>query len=173
MKRYLLTVIGNIDSEKKCQDIAIGLSPIVDSPHLKFQHTKGILIFHFESEVDKLEIYDYVIGLTYGIADTFILTEINDNASVYLPEKIKGHLFDLQNSSSDVSMNIDMNVIKNNSDSNEEEEDDEEFIALLLSQTDTILKKPTLNYILDKINSSGYESLTEYEKDTLEVYSKN
>ena len=92
---------------------------------------------------------------------------------VHILAKIKGHLFDLQNSSSDVSMNIDMNVIKNNSDFNEEEEDDEEFIALLLSQTDTILKKPTLNYILDKINSSGYESLTEYEKDTLEVYSKN
>ena len=63
MKNYLLTVIGNFDSEELCQDMAISLSPIVDSPHMKFQHTKGVLIFHFATEVDKTEIYDFVIGV--------------------------------------------------------------------------------------------------------------
>jgi hypothetical protein len=173
MKRYLLTVIGNFDSKKICKEIAIGVTPIVDSPHLKFQHAKGILIFHFESEVDKVEIYDYILGLTYGITDTFILTEINDNVSVCLPEEVKGHLFDLENSNDDISMNIDMSATKNGSELNFDEEEDEDFIALLLGQKDNLLAKPTLNHILDKIGSSGYESLSQYEKDILEEYSKN
>lgn len=172
MKRFLLTVIGNLDSEKKCKDIAVGLTPIVDSPHLKFQHTKGVLIFHFESEVDKSEIYDYVYGITFGIADTFILTEINDNMTVSLPEEMKGHLFDLENSGNDISMNIDMRVVKNNSETNWDEEEDEDFIALLLGQKDNFFTKPSLNSILDKINLKGYESLSQFEKDTLEEYSK-
>ena len=32
---------------------------------------------------------------------------------------------------------------------------------------------PTLDQILDKINSKGYESLTPFEQDVLEGYSKN
>ena len=112
MKRYLLTIIGNFNSEQICKEIAIGLTPIVDSPQLKFQHTKGVLVFHFQSEVIKQEIYDYVLGLVYGITESFILTEITDNLSVSLPEEIKGHLFDLENSSDDVSMNIDMRSVK-------------------------------------------------------------
>lgn len=174
MKRYLLTIIGNFSSEQMCKDMAIGLTPIVDSPQLKFQHTKGIMIFHFQSEVDKSEIYDYVRGLTYGITNTYILTEITDNVSVSLPEDIKGHLFDLETSGNGVSMNIDMNDMKNSMELElEENEEDEDFVALLLGQKDKLITKPTLNYILDKINSSGYGSLSQFEKDTLEEYSKN
>ena len=172
MKRYLLTIIGNFNSEQICKEIAIGLTPIVDSPQLKFQHTKGVLVFHFQSEVIKEEIYDYVLGLVYGITESFILTEITDNVSVSLPEEIKGHLFDLENSSDDVSMNIDMRSVKESFEFDSDEELDEDIVTLLMGQKD-IIKKPTLNYILDKINSSGYNSLTQYEKDSLEEYSKN
>jgi hypothetical protein len=37
------------------------------------------------------------------------------------------------------------------------------------------VKKPTLDQLLDKINNSenGIESLSQFEKDTLESYSKN
>lgn len=172
MKRYLLTIIGNFNSEQICKEIAIGLTPIVDSPQLKFQHTKGVLVFHFQSEVIKQEIYDYVLGLVYGITESFILTEITDNLSVSLPEEIKGHLFDLEKSSDDVSMNIDMRSVKESFEFESDEELDEDIVTLLMGQKD-IIKKPTLNYILDKINSSGYNSLTQYEKDSLEEYSKN
>ncbi len=49
---------------------------------------------------------------------------------------------------------------------------DEEFISTLLSQVNNI-KKPTLDQILDKINTKGYNCLTPFERDTLENYSKN
>ena len=173
MKNYLLTVIGNFDSEELCQDMAISLSPIVDSPHMKFQHTKGVLIFHFATEVDKTEIYDFVIGVFFGIVETFILTEITDNVSVCMPKEVKTHLFDLENVSDEIDMNIDMAQVKNNAEMFGDEEDEDDFVALLLGEKNKLFKKPTLDQILDKINSKGYESLTPFEQDVLEDYSKN
>lgn len=172
MKSYLLTVIGNFDSEEMCKDVAISITPLVDSPHMKFQHTKGILMFYFSSEVDKQEIFDYVTGILFGITETFILTEVTDNMTVSLPKEIKEHLFDLENQSDDINMNIDMTKVKNNTEMFGDEEDAEDFVALLLGEKERLIKKPTLDQILDKINSKGYQSLTQYEKDVLDGYSK-
>ena len=172
MKSYLLTVFGNFDSETMCKDVAISITPLVDSPHMKFQHTKGILMFYFSSEVDKQEIFDYITGILFGITETFILTEVTDNVTVSLPKEIKEHLFDLENQSDDINMNIDMAKVKNNTEMFGDEEDDEDFVALLLGERERLIKKPTLDQILDKINSKGYQSLTQYEKDVLDGYSK-
>jgi hypothetical protein len=35
-----------------------------------------------------------------------------------------------------------------------------------------LFKKPSLNQLLDKVLSKGMDSLSQYEKDTLEKYSK-
>lgn len=171
MKNYLITIIGTVDSKKMCQEIALSISPLVDSPNLKFQHKDGVLLFHFASEVSKTEIYDYLNGILFGVSEAFILTEITDNVSVSMNDELFGHLFDLQNVGDDVTMRLDMNRVINNVDFEEEELDDE-FISTLLSQVNNI-KKPTLDQILDKINTKGYNCLTPFERDTLENYSKN
>ena len=173
MKNYLLTVIGKFNSEKMCQDLAISLTPLVDSPHMKFQHNNGVMIFHFATEVDKSEIFDYVSGILFGVTQTFILTEVSDNMTVSLPKEIKNHLFDLENVSDEVDMNIDMTQIRNNAEMFGDEEDEEDIVALLLGEKDDLVKRPTLDQLLDKINSKGYQSLTPFEQDVLEGYSKN
>ena len=170
MKNYLITIIGTVDSKKMCQEIALSISPLVDSPNLKFQHKNGVLLFHFASEVSKSEIYDYMNGILFGVSEAFILTEITDNVSVSMNDEMFGHLFDLENVGDDVSMRLDMERVLKNEDFEEDELDDE-FISTLLSQVNNI-KKPTLDQILDKINSKGYECLTPFERDTLENYSK-
>jgi len=172
MKNYLLTVIGNLESEELCQSMAISLSPIVDSPHLKFQHTKGILIFYFATEVEKSEIYNFVLGELFGITESFILTEITDDVSVCMPKEIKNHLFDLENVSDEIDMNINMSHVSNNAEMFGDEEDEDDFVALLLGEKDKLFKRPTLDQILDKINSKGYQSLTPFEQDILDGYSK-
>jgi hypothetical protein len=143
----------------------------VDSPNLKFQHKNGVLLFHFASEVSKSEIYDYMNGILFGVSEAFILTEITDNVSVSMNDEMFGHLFDLENVGDDISMRLEMDRVLKNEDF-EEEELDEEFISTLLSQVNNI-KKPTLDQILDKINTKGYNCLTPFERDTLENYSKN
>lgn len=171
MKNYLLTVVGNFESEDMCKDMALTLTPIVDSPNLKFSHSRGVLLLHFASEVSKVEIYDFVHGVLYGISDTFILTEYTDNLTVALPEHLKSYMLNLNDDSEDSPMKLDMVKVKNNIGF-EEAEDDEDFVALLLEQTKHMFKRPSLDQILDKISQKGFESLTPFEKDTLENYSK-
>jgi hypothetical protein len=54
----------------------------------------------------------------------------------------------------------------------EQEEDD--LVALLLEEMreNNVIKKPSLDQILDKVLTNGMESLSPFEKDTLETYSK-
>jgi hypothetical protein len=172
MNKYLLTILGEFGSKEMCQNVALSITPIVDSPNLKFQHANGVLIFHFSSEIPKEEIYEYVRGVLYGITDSFILTTITDDVSVSMPEDIYNHLFDLESADGEIDMKLDMTRIKNNLDFMEEEEDD--LVALLLEEMreSNVIKKPSLDQILDKVLTNGMDSLSPFEKDTLETYSK-
>jgi len=172
MYKYLLTVFGEFETKEMCQNVALSITPIVDSPNLKFQHSKGVLLFHFSSEILKEEIYEYVKGVLYGVTESFILTTITDDVSVSMPEDIYNHLFDLDSANGEIDMKLDMTRIKNNLDFMEQEEDD--LVALLLEEMreNNAIKKPSLDQILDKVLTNGMESLSPFEKDTLETYSK-
>jgi hypothetical protein len=41
-----------------------------------------------------------------------------------------------------------------------------------LNRINKLIKEPTLDELLDKINTKGYSSLTAFEQDILEKYSK-
>ena len=168
MKKYLLTVMGEITNESTCKSIAVSLSPIVDSPNMKFQYTKGVLLFHFASEVPHAELYDFIQGTLYGIINVFILSEYDDKMSVFMPKDIKDHLFDLDNDGGDAQMRITLDDI----DEDMEDETDEDYVALLLEEVKRKVKRPSLDQLLDKIKSKGIGSLSQFEKETLESYSK-
>lgn len=172
MRNYLLTVIGNFKSDELCSELAITLTPIVDSPNLKFSFNEGVMLFYFATEISKEEIYDYVLGILYGITSSFILTEVNDDITVSLPEKTKKHLLDLENDSDEDALKINLDMAKDNFGYDRDDIDDEDFIGLL-EQTRPIIKKPSLDQILDKYLEKGYNSLSQFEKDLLENYSKN
>ena len=67
---------------------------------------------------------------------------------------------------------LDMVRVKNNLDFMEEEEDD--IMALLLDEMreKNLFRKPSLDQILDKVLTNGIDSLSSFEKNTLETYSK-
>lgn len=169
MRKYLLVLFGEFESEETCKEIALTLTPLVDSAHLKFNHSNGNLIFHFASEVSQEEIYDYVIGSLFDLCSSFILTENTDKLSVYLPKKVKDHLFDLENEGEDVEMKININQVR----PFKELESEEDFVALLLDEVKKSIKKPSLDQILEKISTNGVSSLSQFEKDILDEYSKN
>lgn len=165
-------MMGNFESEV-CNEIAITVSPLVDSPQLKFQSSQTFILMHFASEVDRQEIYEYLHANLFDKVGSFVLSENNDNMSVFMPEDIKSHLFDLENESSDVVINIDLKKVREYMDIPEPEEDEEDFVALLLDKIKKKVKKPSLDSLLEKIQSEGLNSLTPFEKDTLDEYSKN
>lgn len=172
MKKYLLTVFGEFEDEKISKEIALNITPLVDSPHLKFNHSKGCLIFHFASEVSQEEIHDYLIGTLFDVTSSFILTEFTDKVSLYLPEDIKNHLLDLENNMGDVQIRIDLTKNSYNSEDLQFSDKENEFVALLLDEVKKTIKKPTLDQLLDKINEKGPESLSPFEKEILDSYSK-
>jgi ribosomal protein L31E len=167
MRKYFLILFGELESEEVCKEIALTLTPLVDSPHLKFNHSKGTLVFHFASDVSQEEIHDYVMGSLFDIVTSFFLIENTDKVSLFLPKKIQEHLLDLQNVSEDVEMTINLHQTR----SLDELEKDEEFVALLLDEVKKQIKKPSLDQILDKVLAKGIESLSKFEKDTLDSYS--
>jgi hypothetical protein len=54
----------------------------------------------------------------------------------------------------------------------EEEEYDENLMAQFWKELKEKIKAPSLDQILDKISCDGVNSLTAFEKETLETYSK-
>jgi hypothetical protein len=176
MNYYLLSVTNDFESQGLCKEIAISLSPIVDTPNLKFHYTRNQILFSFGSETEKSEIYDYIYGVLYGLVEIFVLTEIVDEYSVYLPKDIKDHLSDLENVGDDVTMKIDMSRIKQNLDfSFEDDDEDDDFITNMIYNKIITPKsvQPTLDQLLDKLCLEGMDSLSVQEREILETYSKN
>jgi hypothetical protein len=169
-KKYLLTVFGDYKNEKVCQEMAICITPVVDSPQLKFQYSSGTVLFHFASLLEQSEIYDFLDFALENYSNAFILTEFNDNVSVKLPVDVKKHLYDLEEQTEGVdTLELDLNEIM---DELTTSDDDDEFVALLLEEVKKRVKKPTLDQLLEKIQEAGVESLTPFEKGVLENYSK-
>jgi len=176
MNYYLLSLTNDFASEGMCKEIALSISPIVDSPNLKFHYTRNQIIFSFGTETPKDEIYEYITGILYGLVEIFILTEVVDDFSVSLPKDIRDHLFDLENVGENVTMKLDMERIKKNLDfsfDDDDEEDDDDDIMSLIFKNKDITPTPTLDQILDKLYSDGIDSLSSKEKNILETYSKN
>ena len=174
MKKYLLSLHGDFKSKEMCKDIATAVTPIVDSPHLKFSHKSGNLLLCFDSEVDREELYSYIEGSLYGLFDYFILSVVDDNLSVCMDESTKGHLFDTVNDSENPDFRIDMTREMFGSEEREiyTEEEDAEFLNDILTELKSKIRKPSIDEILDKIKEKGVESITPYEKDILDNYGK-
>jgi hypothetical protein len=171
MKKYLLTIFGEFKSDEICKEIAIALTPVVDSPNLKFQFTKGVLIFHFASEMDMSDIHEYLEMTSYDLYESFILSEYTDKVSVFMTEENKKHLFNLDEN--DTNNGIEMVLTPKNGIQYMDEDEDDEFVALLLNEVKNHIKTPTLDQLLEKIKNEGVGNLTPFEKGTLDNYSKN
>lgn len=174
MKKYLLSLHGDFNTKQMCQDIATTLTPIVDSPHLKFSHRTNNLLFCFESEVDQIEIHDYIQGSLFGLYNYFFLSVVGDNLSVCMDSETSGHLFDTNNDSENVEMRIDMKREMFGDKEREiyTEEEDREYLNEILAELKGRIRRPSIDEILDKIKEKGIDSITQFEKDILDNYGK-
>lgn len=168
MKKYLLTVFGDFDSDK-CEEIARCMEPLIDSEHLKFQFRSGTIMFHFGSDIIMEDIHEFMDLLAPDYFDSFVLCEWNDSVSVMMDEEMSLHLFDLDNDTDGV---ITVPSSSNHEMSSYDEDDEEDIVTLLLKEVKKGLTVPSLDQLLDKITENGVESLTPYEKGVLENYSQ-
>jgi hypothetical protein len=144
------------------------MSTIVDSSFMRSQHTPNCLIFHFATEVIHEDLYDFIVGLFYGISENFILTEMTDKVTVHMEDTVKAHLLDLETKTESADMTIDYSKMFKE----DMEELSNDFVEFILDEFKQEVKRPSLNQILDKINEKGIKSLTAFEKEILDNYSK-
>jgi hypothetical protein len=171
MKKYLLTAFGDFE-EKDVVTFAENLQPIIDSEHLKFQYRDGVIILHFGSDFSLSDIHEF-IQMTDDVEqllDMFILSEVNDSTSIYIKDGMDKHLLDLDNET-EGTITFDLEP-RNGFDMSYDEEDEDDIVTTLMNQIKKNLQVPTLDQLLDKVADNGVESLTPYEKATLDNYSQ-
>jgi hypothetical protein len=172
MKKYLLTIFGDLEHYEKQQEITITLLPIVDSPSLKFQYGKEFIIAHFESELETKEIYEFLEMCSDNLYNSFILNEYDEKVSVFMSNENKEHLFNLDGSTG--ASGQEMGITLNNKEEYfEDDGEEDEFTSKIIAELKRQLKPPTLDQLLDKINEKGYNVLSNFEKGILENNSKN
>ncbi len=172
MKKYLLTVFGNFTSEK-CNEIAQLMEPLIDSENLKFYFRSGSIIFYFGSNFQLIDVHDFLDMISDELFDTFILMEHNETVTVFMTDEMKEHLFNLEEESGEMVIDL---VPNNKSQSiYDEDEDEDDISTILMNQIKNNLKNiqaPSLDELLDKVSEQGIESLTEFELKTLNNYSQ-
>lgn len=175
MKKYFLTVINEANfMHQDAIDISMAIGEIVDSKYMNFNFGENYLMFHFESSVNKEDMYTFIQGVLYGITDTFVLTEISDNFSVSLPAKMK-FIFDLDRVEDIVEIDKTSNDYDMVEYGDEDDEYDELYQNIMENYRQNLKKsqpKISLDSLLDKIKEKGLDSLSDVEKQILESYSK-
>jgi hypothetical protein len=171
MRKYLLTLFGDFRNNIIYNDINIVLTPLVDSNLFKTLYSENTFISYFESELELQEIHDFLEISSYGLYDSFILTEHNEKVKIFMNDDNKNHLFGV-NDKTNISKPMD--ILSNDKiEDYSSQDDDDEFVSTIMNELKKRLKPITLDQILDKINLEGIGNLTPFEKGLLENYSKN
>jgi hypothetical protein len=181
METYLLFIYSDFKgNEAKIKLITDSLAPIVVSPKLKFNYGNNSMIINFKTDLEFNELKEYVSEVISQIVNQYFLLNYSDKLSVSMPKDLYTHLFDLENESVDTDLDIREIVPgKKGVGPNFSIFEKEFLLPLPISGTtfgftifnpqEIIEEKSnyTIDDILDKINKSGYDSLTEEEKNFL------
>lgn len=175
--QYLTILLSNYKDNQAAKEMAMIITPIVDSEDLKYSNSDGIIILSFGSNLNQEEVYDYIYSATYGEVGGIFVSK-TDNMSVFLGKEQSEHLFGNIGTNLDNHHTIDMEKVKEGLEGIplieflSEEEDEENDIQEILNRSKIKNQIPTIDDILDKICEYGIESLTLNEKTILQKFSK-
>ena len=192
--QYLLFVYGDFRNKDKVVElISLQLSSFTTmTSNIKFNYGDYGAIYNFESEHNFFNIRDHVHVILEKVSFQYFLIEKPKNMYAYMPPELKINLFDLLSDNDNKEYNIteeeeesgytnltDMFYYNTNTTFSEEDlfkgiDKDQLFQNIMerLKYEDEDQPKPTVDDILDKIRDKGMDSLTSYEKQLLEEYSK-
>jgi hypothetical protein len=179
MKNYFLTIFGNFKEKGILEEILSLMSPVVDSPRIKFQRMNNCVLMHFGTEVHQEEIYYFLEGGMNELYTGFVLTENNSGVMINFPKIVKDHLLDLDSVDEKNEKIIKINLSQPDFDETryQEYEINPDDYLDFPSLTDFLKNKtfhiPTLDELLEKIKQDGINSLNKEEINLLENYSKN
>lgn len=169
MKNYLLFATSDLKDLFSKSYIIDVMSDITQTQFLKYKAQDNFIVIHFGTELELIKIQEYLkktLGKKFVL---YFLTEKTDNMSCSLENKDLEEFLMLDEVDTDMTTLLDSqkDLLK---------EMQEECLNILLEEMSNSPKiEPveeflTLDGILDKINESGINSLTDSEKKFLNSY---
>ena len=150
MNTFILFLYGTFDNHEEveyfCFEI-FGISPAVNSVRFVIENEKNIIVI-FDSELNKRDLSKELFSiLTTDVIKFYFLFERESIYSAYLPVQMKDFIFKPKEKHSSLKIEYD-NMETNN---------------LIISEFD-------LDHILEKIELTGIDSLSEEEKKFLDNF---
>ena len=141
---------------------------------VRYQYGEAGLIVNFETSLTTDGISKFFEESITKLTAMFFVFPVNDNMILSMDEDIHSHLFgetDKKSDSKVTNFTINMTDIPTFGDS-DMTDSMEKIFSLLFKPLTIPVETPTLDQLLDKINESGIDSLTESEIKILNEYSK-
>jgi len=192
-KPYLLFIFAEFtEGSTILQDLPLQLTPVSSSKYFKYNYNNSNVICNFESKLPFNELREFIDSTITPIVDHWYLIEHSQNMAVHLESSLKLNLFDLNSKNEEPDIMTDkageeemykvMDYFLSQSmkqiDPKELDElflesEEDSLISKLKLKKNSIISKPTLDSLLEKIKENGIEKLTKYEKQILDEYARN
>ena len=168
--KYILFLFGKSDDQEVfVEKIAKFLSDSMSCDSVRFYFGDTAAVFTFDTDLNLKNVTSNLDELFNNPEIIyFLLPYRTDNLSVKLDSITKTHLFGTDDDI--ITDNEFLKILKDRIEKNlivVEEEDEDDDLCLTNK-----VKELSLDNILDKISNSGLSSLSEYEKNLLNEYSK-
>jgi len=169
---YLLTILSTPTEDNQfIVSFNRFMSPIVETDGRYVQYGNGLLLYHFDTKLDRLGVTDHIRELMKSFGVYVILTEINSNTVFGIEgEQVDG----LLNLGPDISIENFPYVIypkyEEPDTEYDDDEDDDEVVQKLMQRFRVVEIEPTLDEVLEKIYEKGISSLSIQEQAVLNQF---
>jgi hypothetical protein len=179
--KYLLNVfIQNNNQELFAHELTKEINQIASKNSINYFLGEQTIIITFNTKLAFVKVKEFFDVILSDLSITHILVPIKtDKMSYWFPKKVEKHLFDTDICAPNTEYTDEEQKMVRNAMFTQEHftmdfEKFEKITAEMFKKMFNEQKEiPTLDELLDKINVSGMDSLTNEEKDLLTKYSAN
>jgi len=170
---YLLTILNTpIHDNDFIISFSRFMEPITKTDGRYAQYHNGLLLYHFDTELELIDVRDHLVELEKSFGIYFILNEVNSTTTFCMDEEQVDGILNL---GPDLSIQDFPFVISPQSeemdmgDQNDDDKDDE-VVQKLIQKYKLKDIEPTLDEILEKIYEKGTSSLSIQEQTVLNQF---
>jgi len=170
---YLLTILNTpIHDNNFIISFSRFMEPITKTDGRYAQYHNGLLLYHFDTELELIDVRDHLVELEKSFGIYFILNEVNSTTTFCMDEEQVDGILNL---GPDLSIQDFPFVISPQSeemdmgDQNDDDKDDE-VVQKLIQKYKLKDIEPTLDEILEKIYEKGTSSLSIQEQTVLNQF---
>jgi len=170
---YLLTILNTpIHDYGFIISFSRFMEPITKTDGRYAQYHNGLLLYHFDTELELIDLRDYLVELEKSFGIYFILNEINSTTTFCMDEEQVDGILNLGPDLSIQDFPFIISPQNEEMDMGDYDDDDkdDEVVQKLIQKYKLKDIEPTLDEILEKIYEKGTSSLSIQEQAVLNQF---